>query len=45
MKELLKYESPTMEVIELGQTGQIMQLSGLPDYGDGGDPLSTMMLP
>lgn len=45
MDERLKYESPTMEIIELGQTGQIMQMSGLPDYGNGGDPLNTMMLP
>lgn len=39
MDEQLKYESPRMEVIELGQEGQIMQMSGLPDYGNGGDPL------
>lgn len=34
-----------MEVIELGQAGQIMQMSKIPDYGNGGDPFGTMMLP
>ena len=33
-----------MEVIELGHEGQIMQMSQIPDYGNGGDPLGTMML-
>jgi hypothetical protein len=45
MKELIKYESPTVDVIQLGHEGQIMQMSGLPDYSDGGDPLGIMMLP
>ena len=40
MKGFISYESPTMEVVELGQEEQLMQLSGIPDYGNGGDPLN-----
>ena len=45
MEEYNTYESPTIEILELGHEGQIMQMSQIPDYGNGGDPLATMMLP
>ena len=45
MEELIKYESPTVDIIQLGHEGQIMQMSKIPDYGDGGDPFGIMMLP
>lgn len=40
MRGFISYESPAMEVVELGQEEQLMQLSGIPDYGNGGDPLN-----
>lgn len=45
MNELLPYETPSAEVIELGHEGQIMQLSSIPNYNNGGDPLNATMLP
>ena len=45
MNELLMYEAPSVEVIELGHEGQIMQMSGIPNYNNGGDPLNAMLLP
>lgn len=33
------YEAPETIVVELEHQGHIMQTSGIPDFGDGGDPI------
>ena len=37
------YEKPTMQIVQLKQTGMLMtsgDLPGMPDYPGGGDPLN-----
>lgn len=34
------YETPVTEVIKVEQEGHIMQMSGIPNYGGGNDPLN-----
>lgn len=35
------YEAPEAEVLKVEQEGHIMQLSGIPDYNNGGNPLNS----
>ena len=36
-----KYEKPTMQVFELKQQPQLLQVSGLDPFNNGGDPLNS----
>lgn len=43
MKELLEYESPSVDIIELRCEGHLLQMSQIPDYQNGGDPFATLL--
>ena len=40
MKEKKKYANPTWGVIEMRQKLQLLQISGLDPFNNGGDPLN-----
>lgn len=35
------YNAPETEIFDVTQEGQIMQMSRIPDYSNGGDPLNS----
>ena len=41
MEDKRLYLTPTMKIIDMDLEEPILQMSGIPDYGNGGDPLGA----
>ena len=40
MKKKKNYEAPTIQVVKIENGPQLLQMSGIPPYTPGGDPLN-----